>query len=355
MSRFSITPSSMKRSVYFVTPGTPGCDETAISPFVVNNARAMREAGWEVIYGLVPNRISPIGVYRSIVRLRREIARFQPGVVHAHYGSMISHIAAAAAGSVPLMISFVGSDLLGSYYGTLMWFFRDWLARRIGLWNARRAAALIVVSLNLIESLPKRLRSKAVVQPNPIDAWRFRPMDQAASRLKLGWAADGFIVLFNASDAIKNPTLADAAVEAARGICPDISMRSISGVPFEDMPLLMNAADCLLVTSFSEGSPGVVKEAMACNLPVVAVPCGDVALRLANVYPSRLAPYHAMLLGEAIADVARSRRRSNGREELQRQSLTNTGAVNAFVRIYTAVQGGLMKDSLTEEVPSCVE
>src|SRR4029453_12233098 len=51
-------------------------------------------------------------------------------------------------------------------------------------------------------------------------------------------------------------------------------------VPHERVPIYMNACDALLFVSMYEGSPNVVKEALACNLPVVSVVVGDVPGRL---------------------------------------------------------------------------
>jgi teichuronic acid biosynthesis glycosyltransferase TuaC len=82
----------------------------------------------------------------------------------------------------------------------------------------------------------------------------------------------------------------------------------------EEIPLYMNAADCLLVTSRTEGSPTVVQEAMACNLPVVSVDVGDVRERLANVSECAvLAGRDPVALGRALAAVLRDPRRSDGR------------------------------------------
>jgi teichuronic acid biosynthesis glycosyltransferase TuaC len=87
------------------------------------------------------------------------------------------------------------------------------------------------------------------------------------------------------------------------------------------MPLYYRAADVLLCTSKVEGSPNVVKEALACNLPVVSVPVGDVTERLAGVYPSAIVPRAPKHISEALTKILSERKRSNGREQVRHLSL----------------------------------
>jgi glycosyltransferase involved in cell wall biosynthesis len=76
----------------------------------------------------------------------------------------------------------------------------------------------------------------------------------------------------------------------------------------------MNAADCLLVTSKTGGSPAAVQEAMACNLPVVSVDVGDVRERLEGVSECAVVERCPIALGMAMADILRAPRRSDGRK-----------------------------------------
>src|SRR5262245_15872230 len=112
----------------------------------------------------------------------------------------------------------------------------------------------------------------------------------------------------------------------------------ISNVSSSDVRLMMNAADCLLVTSLHEGSPNIVKEAMACNLPVVSVPCGDVVERLQMTYPGGVAPYDVKTLAEKIDEVLKAGRRSNGRERLIEQGLTTPNVAKSLIQIYADAQ-----------------
>ena len=105
-----------------------------------------------------------------------------------------------------------------------------------------------------------------------------------------------------------------SAVEEARRWAPSVRLEVLDGsVEPARVPTLMNAANCLLVTSDAEGSPTVVQEALATNLPVVSVDVGDIAERLEGVACSRVARRDPQALGRALAEVLNPPRRSDGR------------------------------------------
>jgi glycosyltransferase involved in cell wall biosynthesis len=147
------------------------------------------------------------------------------------------------------------------------------------------------------------------------------------------------VVLFNAGGAPvrKGLDLAEAAMGQAESVAGTIRFEVMrGGIPPERVPLLMNAADCLLVTSRSEGSPVVVKEALACNLPIVSVDVGDVAERLRGVWPSFIVERDPKQIARALIEVLSAKKRSNGRERVA--ELSETRIAERIRSIYSSIR-----------------
>ena len=311
-----------------------------IPPFITSQGESLRTAGWNVSFGIIDDRTTPIGFLRNIKRLKQERARAEYGIVHAQYGSVTAAAAHLIRGQWPLVVSFCGDDLLGTPNPGLVWRLRERIARLAGLWAARSSAAVIVKSENLLQALPDNLRSRVTVLPNGVDVDWFQPLDQNECRSRLGWPLSTKIVLFNRSAdsnmAVKNPALAHETIKVLSQSF-DVMLKTMSQSSRDEVLWMLNAADCLLVTSYHEGSPNIVKEAMACNLPVVSVPCGDVSERLRWVRPGGVASYDAYALANIIKPVLLAGVRSNGREQLIAQRLTLVAVANQLSRIYTEV------------------
>ena len=336
-----MTAQDVKASVFMVVNSNLKDRVSEISSFVVGQAQSLRDSEWQTFFGIVDDRTSVRGILRNISRLKEEIGRIKPRLVHAQYGSVTAAVANWIKGPLPLVVSFCGDDLLGTPIPGLTWRLRERGARFAGLWAARRAAAIIVKSDNLFQALPVSLRDRVTILPNGVDMSWFKPMDRNKCRSKLGWATQSKIVVFNAShnedQYRKNPCLARATVDLLVRSVPDVSLRVMSNANSEEVRLMLNAADCLLVTSLHEGSPNIVKEAMACNLPVVSVPCGDVVERLKPTTPGEICPYDPAVLAQAVQRVLLTGARSNGRDQIKEQGLTAESVAARLVQLYSHV------------------
>lgn len=153
------------------------------------------------------------------------------------------------------------------------------------------------------------------ILPSGVDPAVFRPGSRSLARLRLGWSDRERVVLFNAGHdvLVKRLDLAESAIQWARRDVPDLRLEILDGRTDPALvPEMMNAADCLLLTSVSEGSPTVVQEALACDLPIVSVLVGDIVERLEGVRNSTVASADPSVLGHALVDIVEPPRRSNG-------------------------------------------
>ena len=239
-------------------------------------------------------------------------------LVHANYG--LTGPAALTQPQLPVVLSLWGSDLMGKY---------GHLSRLC----ARQADAVIVMS----EKMADILDTDCHVIPHGVDVERFRPTERRAARDRVGWDPEGTHVLFPypREREVKDYPRARRVVEAAaQRLGEQPTLHTLHNVPHERMPDYYNAADVLLLTSKREGSPNSVKEALACNLPVVATAVGDVRERLDGVEPSFVCTSDEELV-DGLCRVVRRAERSNGRETID--SLSLSGMAERIRAVYRDV------------------
>lgn len=144
------------------------------------------------------------------------------------------------------------------------------------------------VSTALVRQIPwRRVRDRALVLPCGVDVERFRPLSRESARDALGLDADRALLLFPA-DAARREKRHDRA--AALADACDAQLLMLGGVAPERVPLYVNAADAVIVTSEREGFGLAVLEALACDVPVLATPVG--------VHPEALAGIAGTLCAE---------------------------------------------------------
>lgn len=287
--------------------------------FARRQAETLAQRGIAVDTFYLRSRTSPVSLAREARRFLAERRRLRPDIVHAHFGTVTGLFAVLFSGRAPVVITYRGSDLnrVPTAEGV-----RAKLGRVFSRLAALGARRIVCVSRQLRDRLWWS-KHRTVILPSGVDSERFHPMPRDAARAGLGWPASEQVVLFNAGHDARNKRLdlADAAVAELRKTLPRARLHVLTGnVPPEKIPLLMNAADCLLVTSDAEGSPTVVQEAMATNLPIVSVAVGDVPERLAGIEPAAIAARSPEALARSLAAILRQERRSNGRSRIREVS-----------------------------------
>jgi glycosyltransferase involved in cell wall biosynthesis len=303
--------------VLVVTNMWPEPERPVYGIFAQRQVESLRAKGLrcDVLYlrGYLSPMVYPTAA--AFFALRSLLWRRRYRLVHVHAGE--TSLAARFYVGPPMIVSYCGDDVLGDPRedGSIpaASLVRSWVIRAV----SRFFAATITKTQQMHDRLPAKTQRHNAVIPNGVDPRIFRPLDMSEARATLGWSMDERVVLF-AGTRPDSPRKRRALAEAAVRVCESklgerVRLHVVASTPPEQMPILMNASDCLLLTSSIEGSPNVVKEALMCNLPVVATPAGDVETLLQGVEPSFVCPPDSDALGGAVASCVRSGSRSNGR------------------------------------------
>jgi len=310
--------------------------------FARRQVSALNEAGVATRIFFLSSRTSPKVLLQELRRFRETIREFDPHIVHSHFGTVTSLFCAIAT-KRPLVISFRGSDLNPTRNVSSL---RSLMGRLFSQASMLRARHAICVSPQLRDRLWLKSRPVSVIFDG-IDLSLFQPMPRDEARRRLGWSQEAKLIFFNLGGRPvgKRLPLAESAVSVARRTMPDVDLVAVSKVDPERIPLYMNACDCLLLTSEWEGSPTVVKEALACNLPVVSVDVGDVTELLREVYPSTIVPADAEAIGHALIDILQGGIRSNGRSRAcdMSEEITTARVIAIYEEILTSHSGHVQR------------
>jgi glycosyltransferase involved in cell wall biosynthesis len=226
----------------------------------------------------------------------------------------------------------MGSDIFMDYEPV-----RQCLNGLIARLVVKRAGAIICKSNGMRRKIKRQ--AGVYVVPNGIDLELFRPLDQQQCRKKVGWSDARKYIVFVGDPIIPEKKYSLALESIAHLNNAEAEFRVIKDLPQEALPQYYNAADVLLMTSDYEGSPNVIKEALACNLPIVSTDVGDVAERLAGVRQCYVATGTKDDLAAKIADVLHNGGRSNGREHVLDLDLSSIA--RRLLVLYTDVLGSV--------------
>jgi teichuronic acid biosynthesis glycosyltransferase TuaC len=315
-SNKDVPPGLLK--VLFVTNMYPDETNPGSGAFVRQQAEHLRKAGHQVDVLHIESGRSRLKYLTSPIDVYAQTRRESYDVVHAHYG--LSGFPALFRHKSPLVITLHGSDALVGHLQPL-------ISKAV----CSLADAVIVVS----KGISARIAGQII--PCGIDLEVFTPRDRTAARVRLGLPVRGKLVLFpfDPKRKIKRYELARAAIYALSD--PDTRILTVCGKRNEDMPWYYNAADVMVLCSESEGSPTSVKEALACNLPVVSTDVGDVREIMDGIEGCEICDDNAECLAQGLKRVLDRRIHKPFEGRLSMLRYDQGQIVAAIVKVYERV------------------
>lgn len=293
-------------------------NKNRFAPFIVEQAEVLRQSGCDIdFFGLQGKGFK--GYLKNLPALKRKIKEFHPHLIHAHYG--LSGLLANLQRTVPVVTTYHGSDINDR---KVLPFSK--LAMRLSAWN------IFVSQKTLGIANPKKNHT---LLPCGIDLTELQLTEKQEARRKMHLNLDKKFVLFTGAfdNAVKNAQLAQDAV--AQLDDSNVELLELKGYSREEVTLLMCAADAFLMTSFTEGSPQVIKEAMACGCPIVSVDVGDVKERVEGVegcYVARTREPNE--LTELLLKAMSFADKTKGRERIFSDGLENGIVARKLMEVY---------------------
>ena len=321
--------------VLFVSSSRKG---EGISPFILSQGESLRLIGIIIDYYLIEGQ--GINNYlKSILKIRSILKSKDYDIIHAHYG-MSGIVSRLSFSNKKVVVSFLGDDLMGSVKsnGTYSRF-------SVGIVFLNKLFARYFFDINIVksESLAMKLfrETKFHIIPNGVDITKFSPVPKNTARKEIGIDQSGKYLLFlgDPQRPVKNYILFESCRIFIKEL-KEYKILLLKGVNKEQANLYYNAADICILSSLHEGSPNVVKEAMACNSIIVSTDVGDVSWLFDNIdgyYISKKDPISLARTIDKAALFDRASYRPNGRERILTLGLDSNSIAQKISEVYRSI------------------
>lgn len=238
-------------------------NKNRISHFILEQVNAIKEQKIAIdFFGIKGHGFT--GYIKNYPHFLSKIKNYNPDLIHAHFG--LSGLLANLQRKVPVVTTFHGSDVNNP---------RNYKYSRLA--HKLSSASIFV---NQLWKEKKFQKKDYFFIPCAVDMSSFKQFSKYKARQYFGYEKTDNLILFSSSftNKVKNYPLADQAINLfKKKTNQNVNLLELKNYSREEVNLLLNCSDCALLTSFSEGSPQFIKEAMACNCPVVATDVGDIS------------------------------------------------------------------------------
>lgn len=299
--------------ILFVSSGRTG----SVSELIKNQGDSLINESIDVNYLIIKPGFK--GYLSGIYKIRKEYRAGRYDLIHAHYS--LSAIVASCAGNYPVVASLLGSDAFKSG-------FIKYITRLFYRYRWKKT----IVKTSQMKDVLKL--DKAEIIPNGVNMERFRPIPQRLAREKIGFPAEKKMVVF-ISDPLRPEKNFQLAVSTVKTLNDNsVELVPVFNKPNADIPYYLNAADVLLLTSSREGSVNVVKEALACNIPVVSTDVGDVKANTSGLPCCFICESNAESLASGLSEAFKLQRIAESRKRIMDLKLDSESIAERIIGIY---------------------
>jgi len=302
--------------------------------FIKSQSDSLRKKGIDIADFYFYSR-GLTGYLKSYAMLKRYLKKADKfDIIHAHFGytALIVYLTFARS---KLVISFMGDDLYGKLNNHSKQSIRGIFNIQLSKFLQAKADWIIVKSNEMLNYIEPAFRYKTSVILNGVDFEKFPIVESKIARENLQLEQNKKYVLFLADPAEKRKNI--QLLQKAFTLLNDNNVVLINPFPIigENVYLYLNACDVVVLASFLEGSPNLIKEALVCNCPIVSTDVGDVKERIKNIEGCYLTTYDPENLMIQINNALKFNKRTAGR--IQSDYLNSEIVASKIIGIYSSI------------------